>query len=143
VLVAGPRYLNLPRGMARRHDVVRGETGDAEFDGALHVFAGDKEGAVPPLSAAMRRALLDLHAALGESSFFALTPAGIAIAVPVYGRILDDSRRLLEPRLMAANEADELRREAELLARVPQAALLLSRAAGEEDRPGLSAPAPA
>jgi hypothetical protein len=130
VLVVPGSYFHTGVGMARRADLVRGDAaGDPAFDAVFTVCAADTETVVPPLSPAMRRALLALRERFGEHAFFSLTPSGAAIAVPVYGRIAQDSRRLLEPRLLAANEAGELQREAALAGMVPDAAAALARAA--------------
>jgi hypothetical protein len=127
VFVVGEPYFSVGYGMTRRSDLVRGRTEDPEFDAEFHVCVSDDESSVPALPAELRRLLLDLRAEFGPEAFFALTPSGFAVAVPVYGRVLQDSRRLLEPRLLAANDAGELQREAEQIARVPQAAALLAR----------------
>jgi len=128
VLVVGESYIDTGIRMARRMDLLRGETGDPAFDAVFQVLVGDKEREVPGLPADLRRALVDLRVQFGADAYFAVTPAGVAIAVPVYGRMMQDSRRLLEARLLAANEAGELQREADLLAGVPAAAARISQA---------------
>ena len=105
VLVVGEPYFGAGYGKVRRSDLVRGRTEDPELDAVFHVCVSDDEGSVPALPAELRRLLLDLQAVFGPEAFFALTPSGFAVAVAVYGRILQDSRRLLEPRLLAANDA--------------------------------------
>ena len=130
VLVVGESYIDTGVRMARRMDLRRGETGDPAFDAVFQVLVSDKERDVPALPAALRTALLELRERFGKDAYFSVTPAGVAIAVPVYGRMMQDSRRLLEPRLLAANEAGELQREAELLAQVPAAAARVGQAVG-------------
>jgi hypothetical protein len=130
VLVACGSFIRTGVGMARRMDLLRGETGDPAFDALFQVLASDREPAVPALPAELRRALIDLRQRFGPDAYFSVTPAGVAIAVPVYGRMMQDSRRLLEPRLLAANDAGELRREADLIAQVPVAAARIAQAVG-------------
>ncbi len=111
-------------------------TGDAGFDGRFIVL-GDAGAGLPP--APLRRALCEVHDALGTPLLCAVSPEGIAVALPERGRFagVEASAQVLELiRWQSAAQtvtarAAALHADAALLARLPGALAVLARALDE------------
>jgi hypothetical protein len=111
VLIVHPDYFS-ERFCYRRRDLVRGRTDDEEFNREFVVCVHQDERAMPTLSSAHCATLRELQQEAGTPLFFAFGPFGIAVAAST------GFSQPFEARLVRANDADLLRRDARLLATI-------------------------